>query len=225
MIKGIIFDFDGLIFDTETHQYLVYQEIFNEYGSELPISLWQKEIGTQTGFSPFHYLEGKIKRPINHENVQKDFRSRFYQILEQEKAREGVEEYLKEAKKLNLKIGLASSSTYQWVSSHLKNLGLFNYFDCIKTSDDVTHVKPAPSLYLLAAKCLGLTIEECLVFEDSANGALAAKRAGMYCVVVPNKVTSTMNFCNVEYIMNSMVDLPLNKVIDLVIKKKAVAQR
>lgn len=216
MIKGIIFDFDGLIFDTETHQYHVYQEIFGEYGSELPISRWQEEIGTHTGFSPFQYLEEKIQKAIDQDAIRMDFKKRFHEKLKGEVAREGVEEYLKEAKKLNLKIGLASSSNYQWVSSHLQNLKLFDYFDCIKTSDDVLKVKPDPSLYLKASECLGLNVNECLVFEDSANGALAAKRAGMYCAIIPNEVTCTMDFCQVEHRMDSMADMPLPEVIELV---------
>lgn len=216
MIKGIVFDFDGLIFDTETHQYKVLQEIFMEHGSELPLSIWQQEIGTFTGFSPFHYLEEQLERKIEHAVLEEQFKEKFHSKLAQENARDGVEEYLQMAKELDLKIGLASSSSFKWVSSHLKNLQLFDYFECIRTSDDVEKVKPDPALYIQAAQCLGLTPEECLVFEDSANGALAAKRAGMGCVIVPNEMTHTMEFCNVEHRLESMSDMTLKEVIEYV---------
>lgn len=216
MIKGIIFDFDGLILDTETHQYLILQDIFTEQGSELPIARWQQEIGTQSGFSPFHYLEKRLGRKIEHKILQEEFQKRFHSKLTTLKAREGVEDYLKAAKEMDFKIGLASSSNFQWVFSHLKNLNILDYFECIKTSDDVERVKPDPSLYLQVAEYLGLSVDECLVFEDSANGALAAKKAGMGCVIVPNEVTHTMDFCPVEYRMQSMNDMPLNEVIDCV---------
>lgn len=215
VIKGIIFDFDGLILDTETHQYRILQNLFAEYGSELSIERWQQEIGTKSGFSPFYYLEEQITQKIKPEELQQQVKEKFHATLAAEKERDGVTDYLKAAKELDLKIGLASSSDYEWVSAHLNNLKLFDYFECIKTSDDVEEVKPNPSLYLKAAHCLGLSPEECLVFEDSANGALAAKRAGMRCVIVPNEVTHTMDFCEVEHRLKSMADMQLNELIVL----------
>ncbi|KMJ56232.1 hypothetical protein AB685_23020 [Bacillus sp. LL01] len=213
MVKGIIFDFDGLILDTETHQYLLLQELFAEYGSELPIERWQQEIGTHSGFSPFQYLIENIQQKIDPHTLQKQFKEKFQDKLIGEKARAGVEEYLQEAKEMDLKIGLASSSSYQWVSTHLVNLNIIDYFDCIKTSDDVKKVKPDPALYLETAKELGLAVEECLVFEDSANGAMAAKKAKMKCIIVPNQVTHTMDFCMVEHRLQSMSDMSLKEVI------------
>ncbi|MDV2684367.1 HAD-IA family hydrolase [Alkalihalophilus lindianensis] len=213
MVKGIIFDFDGLILDTETHQYLLLQELFAEYGSELPIERWQQEIGTHSGFSPFQYLNENIQQKIDPHTLQKQFKEKFQDKLIGEKARAGVEEYLQEAKEMDLKIGLASSSSYQWVSTHLVNLNIIDYFDCIKTSDDVKKVKPDPALYLETAKELGLAVEECLVFEDSANGAMAAKKAKMKCIIVPNQVTHTMDFCMVEHRLQSMSDMSLKEVI------------
>lgn len=214
MIKGIIFDFDGLILDTETHHYRILQEMFAEHGSEMPIERWQQEIGTQTGFSPFGYLQEQLGHDIEEDVLERQLEETFHSTLLAEKARDGVEDYLKEAKELGLKVGLASSSDYGWVSRYLKNLGLFDYFECIKTSDDVEIVKPDPALYAEAAHCLGLQPEECVAFEDSANGALAAKSAGMGCVIVPNEVTHTMNFCEVEHRLSSMADMPLSKVIE-----------
>ncbi|MDN7242986.1 HAD family hydrolase [Planococcus sp. N028] len=216
MIKGIIFDFDGLIFDTETHQYTVYQEIFAEHGSELPIARWQQEIGTHSGFSALDYLEVLVERKLEQDVLREQFSAKYHAKMAEEKARAGVEDYLKAAKEQGLQIGLASSSDFNWVSTNLKKLGLYEYFECVKTSDDVEKVKPDPALYRLAAECLGLSPDECLVFEDSANGALAAKRAGMNCVIVPNEVTHTMDFCDVEHRLESMADMTLSEVVDYV---------
>jgi HAD superfamily hydrolase (TIGR01509 family) len=213
MIKAVIFDFDGLIYDTETNEYNVLNEIFQEHGSELPMSVWGKVIGTQAGFNALSYLEEQIGKKVDQEELTKIRRDRFNERMKNEGPLPGVEEYLAAAKKAGLKIGLASSSTYEWVSNHLKNLCLFDYFECIRTSDDVEKVKPDPTLYLEAAKCLGVSPEECLVFEDSANGALAAKRAGMYCVVVPNQVTKDLDFCEVDHRLESMAAIQLNELI------------
>jgi len=213
VIKAVIFDFDGLIYDTETSEYNVLNEIFQEHGSELPMSVWGKVIGTQAGFNALSFLEEQIGRKVDHDELTKLRRDRFNERMKDEGPLPGVEEYLTAAKKAGLKIGLASSSTYEWVSYHLKNLCLFNYFECIRTSDDVEKVKPDPTLYLEAAKCLGVTPEECLVFEDSANGALAAKRAGMYCVVIPNQVTKDLEFCKVDHRLESMALIELTQLI------------
>jgi beta-phosphoglucomutase-like phosphatase (HAD superfamily) len=95
----------------------------------------------------------------------------------------------------------------------LRQLGLLAYFDCIKSSDDVEKVKPDPALYLKAAGCLGVEPEQCLVFEDSPNGSLAAKRAGMACVVVPNRVTKDLKFGEIDHRLGSMAETPLEEVI------------
>lgn len=216
MIKGIIFDFDGLILDTETIQYHVLNDIFLENGIELPLKRWQEEIGTYTGFMPFEYLEEQLDRKINHEELTVKYKENFQAKLTNEQSRPGVEDYLKAAKELGLKIGLASSSNFEWVSYHLKNLGLYEQFQCIKTADDVELVKPDPALYLEAANCLELDPDECLVFEDSANGMLAAKRAGMKCVIVPNAVTMAMDFGVADYKISSMADVSLKELLEIV---------
>lgn len=213
MIKGIIFDFDGLILDTETPLYRAYNEVFQSYQTELPLEIWQKEVGTSSTFNSLDYLERQINRKVNQEELRKRTQEKIAYRISIEKARPGVHSYLKEARRLNLKIGLASSSSYRWVSEHLKRLNLYHYFHCIKTADDVERVKPDPSLYIEAAKCLGIDVENCLVFEDSANGAKAAKLAEMKCVIVPNDITATMDFCEVEYRLSSMRDIKLRSLI------------
>ncbi|PAV28373.1 hypothetical protein CIL05_17220 [Virgibacillus profundi] len=218
MIKGIIFDFDGLILDTEVILYETLNEIFVDFGSELPVSKWQENIGSSSGFSPFVYLEGIAD--VNYQNLEARLDKDLHSRLLKEKALPGVENYLKTAKNLGLKIGLASSSKYEWVSKYLKKLNLFHYFECIKTSNDVEAVKPDPSLYKEAAKCLNLKTDECLVFEDSANGALAAKRAGTKCVIVPNEITKNLDFCTVEYKMESMAEKDLKQVLKIVEQSK-----
>ncbi len=112
-----------------------------------------------------------------------------------------------------MKVGLASSSNYEWVSTHLSRLNLLDRFECIRTSDHVEFVKPDPALYIEAAKCLGVKPEECIAFEDSANGALAAKRAGMKCVTVPNSVTKELEFCEVDHRVESMAEMELKELL------------
>ncbi|MGM0878000.1 MAG: HAD family hydrolase [Bacillota bacterium] len=219
MIKAIIFDFDGLILDTETHEYEVLSEIFAEHQCELPLTIWGKLIGTKSDFNPFTYLEEQAKKTFDHNDLSKLQKERFSGRIEKEKARPGVVDYLDAAKALDLKIGLASSSNYEWVSSHLKRLNLLDHFECIRTSDHVEYVKPDPALYIEAAKCLGVKPKECIAFEDSANGALAAKRAGMKCVTVPNTVTRDLDFCEVDHSLESMAHMELKELVKFLDKQ------
>lgn len=215
MIKAVIFDFDGLIMDTETQEYRVIQEMFRENEAELPLEVWGRCIGTSTeAFDVMAYLEEQIGCSVDRDAFSIRRRKKVASALEKEKALPGVEAVLQEAKGLGLRIGLATSSGYEWISLHLRNLGLMDFFECIRTADDVENVKPDPALYVAAAGCLGVQPHEAIAFEDSANGAIAAKRAGMYCVVVPNKVTETMAFGDVDHRLKSMVGLELEALID-----------
>jgi HAD superfamily hydrolase (TIGR01509 family) len=218
LIKAIIFDFDGLILDTETHEFEVLNEIFGQHGTILPIEIWGKVIGTAASFRPFTYLEEQVNKKLDQQAFEEARKRLFEERISKELPRPGVESYLQAAKELGLKIGLASSSSYDWVSTHLQNLGLQEFFQCIKTSNDVEKVKPDPALYLEAAKCLGVEPQECLAFEDSVNGLMAAKRAGMYCVIVPNKVTQDLPFQDFDHRLNPMAEFELSMLIKQLIK-------
>lgn len=213
MIKAIIFDFDGLILDTETHEYEVLSEIFQEHDCELPLNVWGKVIGTKSDFSPYTYLQEQANKVIDENSIKAQLEERFTKRILLEEARPGVVDYIIAAKELGLKIGLASSSSYKWVSSHLNRLNLLDEFECIRTSDHVEHVKPDPALYVEAAKCLNVVPKECIAFEDSANGALAAKRAGMKCVIVPNSVTMNLDFCEVDHRLETMAAMKLQELV------------
>ncbi|MCM3163256.1 HAD family phosphatase [Metabacillus litoralis] len=212
MYKAVVFDFDGLIFDTESVHTTIYKEMFELHNVEFPFQSWIQHIGTKSNVSIYDLLEKEIEQ-IDREQLKKMNKEKLETRLNSLEVRPGVEDFLKEAQAMNLKIGLASSSDYKWVSSHLDRLGLLHYFECIMTSDDVAEVKPHPELYLLAAKKLGVEPEFCIAFEDSANGSLAAKRAGLTCVIVPNDTTKHLTFPEVDYRLSSMADCGLVELV------------
>lgn len=205
MIKAFIFDFDGLIIDTESVVYQSWLEIYKTYNVDLPLSKWESIIGSSNNtFDPFEYLDQHTKLNIN----QPSLLSRFEKTL-QEKTRSlpmlpGVVTYLKWAKKNNLFIGLASSSTRMWVSSHLNELGIETMFDIIRTSEDVNNVKPFPDLYLSVKKFLCLDDYEAVVFEDSRNGIIAANKAKFFTIAVPNAMTRNMDLSAANFILNTL---------------------
>ncbi|MBC8079741.1 MAG: HAD family hydrolase [Gorillibacterium sp.] len=216
MIKAVIFDFDGLILDTESHEFAIYQEIFQEHGAELTLEVWGKEIGTASDFNPYLHLEECVGRTLNVADLKKEMQEKFGHRMDVELLRPGVEEYIKAAKSAGLRVGLASSSPASWVHGHLSRYGILELFECIRTSDNVSQVKPDPELYLQVLDEFGISPEEALVFEDSPNGALAAERAGIRCVIVPNTVTTHLQFGKVTHRIHSMADITLADLIHLV---------
>jgi beta-phosphoglucomutase-like phosphatase (HAD superfamily) len=108
---------------------------------------------------------------------------------------------------------VASSSPENWVVGHLTRLGLIEFFEQIVTADDVEKTKPDPALFLLAAEKLGVTPQQAIVFEDSRNGVLAGKRAGMYVVAVPNPLTDGMDFSEADLKLGSLADLSLEQLL------------
>ncbi|WLD94020.1 HAD family phosphatase [Alkalihalobacillus sp. AL-G] len=214
MIKAVVFDFDGTILDTESCEFEGLQTIYKEYGAELPIEVWGECIGTHANFFDAHeYLEKQIGKSLDRDMIKQKRKDLFTEQIKTKSTLPGVIEYLEAAKRLGLKIGLASSSTYEWVSSHLDNLGISEYFECIRTSNDVENVKPDPTLYMETVKCLDIKPEEAIAFEDSSNGAKAAKQAGLYCVVIPNLVTSHLTFDDLDLKLESLAELKLEDMI------------
>ncbi|MFQ6043760.1 MAG: HAD family hydrolase, partial [Candidatus Poribacteria bacterium] len=190
MIRLLIFDFDGLILDTEVPDFQSWQEIYQAYGCHLPLSTWETCIGGSADlFDPYDYLETQLGRAVEREEIRSKRRQRYAELVEMQPILPGVEDYIYDAKRLGLKVGLASSSSHDWVDGHLSRLGLITHFDCIKYSDDVKDVKPEPELYQSILDELEIRADEGIVLEDSANGILAAKRAGLFCVAVPNPMT------------------------------------
>jgi len=215
LIKAIVFDFDGLILDTETPEYESFQAMYNDHGAQLPIDIWGRCIGTDgSAFEPYDFLEQCIGKPFDREQARLLRRERFAERMYQQVPRPGVADYLKRGKALNLGIGLASSSTRAWVTGYLKQHGLTDSFRHIRTRDDVAKVKPDPELYLQVLHELGVQPHEAVAFEDSPNGALAAKRAGMHCVIVPNPITSMLSFGEFDLRLDSMEQMTLDAVLE-----------
>jgi putative hydrolase of the HAD superfamily len=213
MFRGIIFDFDGLIVDTETVWYEAFKEaLFNSHSVELGLPGYANCIGTGNEVLYKHFRE-VVGNTVDCEQIENDALLIYTNKMQEPVLREGVKEYLEEAKSHNLIIGLASSSSKQWVTTYLEQLGIIQYFDVINTRDDVNKVKPHPELYVKTLKDCVLLPTETIAFEDSLNGLTAAKKAGIRCVIVPNDVTSNLPFNNHDYHLNSMKQESLEQVM------------
>jgi putative hydrolase of the HAD superfamily len=193
-IKAVIFDFDGTIIDTETIWVEIFQELTKEkFAINVPLEELVKCIGT-TDDAMFKYIEQQTGSKVNREEIKKLAHERFMEKKSILNVREGVKEKLDEAKEIGIEIGLASSSSREWVEGFLRQFELWDYFSVVMTKEDVAKVKPDPALYLKALEALQVEPYEALAIEDSANGALAAVEAGMNCIVIPNQVTASLTF-------------------------------
>ena len=220
MIKALIFDIDGLILDTETPEFSVWQNIYQEHGFELPNDEWGKIVGGDglSDFDAAKHLSLLAQGRLDSVSLRARHRSETHTLNQQQPILPGVLETIREAKRLGLKLSIASSSTHLWVDTHAKRLGIFDYFDAVICSDDVgaDRTKPFPDLYLMALERLKVRNDEAVVFEDSPNGVTAARLAGIFVVAVPNPVTSMLQFEGENLMLTSLSDLYLPRLLNKV---------
>jgi HAD superfamily hydrolase (TIGR01509 family) len=222
MISALIFDFDGLILDTEKSEFVSWQEMYAEHQVQLLLEEWAVCIGAGADtFDPYTHLETLLRRPIAREEIRQRRLQRRMAMLAEELLLPGVEEYLQTARHLRLKLGVASSSSRAWVEGHLERLGILHYFDVIRCRDDVQYAKPDPELYLSALAGLEVQAEQAIALEDSPNGVRAAQRAGIFCVAIPNVITSQLPLDHADLRLTSMAAIPLEELIALVEQRRA----
>lgn len=190
MLKAIIFDFDGTLLETELPDFTSWQEIYQQYQCELPLTLWLQHVGMRSAdFNPYEHLETLAGVVLDRPAVRKVRRQRLRELIQQQGLLPGVEAALAFAKDAGIRMAVASSSSRDWVEGYLAEFELLPYFDTVCTADDVTCTKPDPEIYRLALSRLGVRADEAMAVEDSRNGLLAAKAAGLRCLVVPNQIT------------------------------------
>jgi HAD superfamily hydrolase (TIGR01509 family) len=212
-VKLLVFDFDGLILDTEVPEFQCWQEIYEAHGCQLELETWAHCIGTANVFDPWEHLAGQVGRPLDLAALQPSRQARMQELIAAQQVRPGVCTYLDEAAALGLKLGVASSSSRQWVAGHLARFGLVDRFHAIRCSDDVARVKPDPELYRSVCEHLGIDPAHAIAFEDSPNGILAAKRAGMTCVAVPNPLTARLDLSGADLRVDSLAEVPLSELL------------
>jgi HAD superfamily hydrolase (TIGR01509 family) len=219
-IKALLFDFDGLILDTETPDVRAWENIYAEYGFQFPLESWAQIIGGAGAvmFDAGAHLQALLGNPLDLDALQARQTHLSHSLVHEQSVMPGVMDYLLEAKRLGLRLAIASSSPHSWVDTHAKRLDILEYFDRVICADDVSagRTKPHPDLFLLALERLGVRKNEAIVFEDSPNGIRAARAAGIFAVAVPNSVTSQLSIENANLTLRSLTDLSLPELLNKV---------
>ncbi len=216
-VEGLVFDFDGLILDTEGPVFVAWQEAFESHGCPpLTIEEWAAEIGTAGGLDLVELLRSRARRPVDEAAMHVRRRARRDELLDREVARPGVHAWLDEADALALPLAIASSSPRDWVLPHLERLGLrerFAFVACFGDGDLAG--KPAPDTYLAACEAIGVRPGAALAIEDSPHGVSAAKAAGLWCVAVPHEITERLDLSHADVRLRSLADTTLRAVLEM----------
>lgn len=218
-MQAIIFDFDGTIIESEGPDYQAWREIFQAHGCTLPLEMWIKYIGTAAGtFDPYKLLEEQSGQAVDREAIRAVRRPRFRELVAAQPLRPGVEALMDAADTHGIPLAVASSSTREWVEWNLTQRNLRHRFQFVHTVDDATRGKPDPELYLMTVAALGVEAAATVALEDSYNGMLAAKRAGLACVVAPNVMLQGEAFVEADLVVGSLVEVEFVQLQELVSK-------
>ena len=216
MIDAFVFDFDGLIVDTEWCEYISIAEQFERYGQSYAVEHFQQFVGTAWPTGWTQELIDAVGEPLDAAQLLAVRRRRRDELLYATGVLPGVVELLDLAHAHGMALAVASSSTREWVEMHLERLGLRRRFAAVLTREDVAQAKPAPDLFSAAARALDVTAGRTIVFEDSFNGCTAAKAAGMVCVVAPNRITAIQDFAHADLVVPTLAQLELDTLRALV---------
>lgn len=209
MLRAFVFDFDGLIIDTETPLIDAYAEVHAAHGVAFDRTAFLRSVGhADYAFDPWHGFSPHADRVA----LEVQRRASKDALMLRQPILPGVRALLDAARAGGLRLGVASNSPHSWVDVHLQRLGLFAHFDFIACREDAPSPKPEPDLYKLVLNRFGLRGHEAVAFEDSHTGSLAAKRANLWAVAAPNESTGHHDFAHVDWKVASLAEVTLEKL-------------
>lgn len=213
VMKAVIFDFDGTIIDTETMWYEIFTEVLHkDYNFQLSLDEFVKCVGVSDQIL-YDYIQKELGDSLDLEMLKNSLQEKHHLKKDSLEVREGILELLESFKQKGFKIGLATSSSLDWVQPFLERFEIAHYFETIKTKDDVKNIKPDPELYIRALEDLIVKPDEAFAIEDSVNGSAAAIAAGMTCIVIPNQVTAHLTFHQECKVYEKISEIALGELI------------
>ncbi len=192
MIQAVVFDMDGVLFDTERLYNKAWHEVAKSYPIEADLDdLIVRCVGLNHTDTR-HLFADVLGADFPFDEYTRRIGTRFQELVKEDlPVKEGTYEILCWLKEQKIPTALATSTSHEGALSHLLRTGILPYFDKIITGDMVEHSKPAPDIYLIACDALHMPPADCIAVEDSPNGIRSAYTAGMMAVMIPDQIAST----------------------------------
>jgi HAD superfamily hydrolase (TIGR01509 family) len=216
--EAVIFDFDGIILDSETPEYESHRRIYERCGVTLTIEQWCGVIGTWSEGHDEQWFARLCAQSPDAPARDAYFAERrriFEQIVPADPMR-GIPELLEALRAAAVPTAIASSAPARWVAGAVERLGIRPLFDAVVTGDEVAHRKPAPDVYLEAARRLGVDPERSIAIEDSSPGVTAARAAGMKAIAIPHWLTERHDLSAADLTVAHAGELTLERLIALI---------
>ncbi len=206
MLKGVIFDHDGTLVDSETRHYRIWRDVLSDFGVDFAEADYARDYSGYPTRHNARTLVDAYRLDIDPETLFRLKEEKVNSLLTGEsfELMPGVEEVITACRDLGLALAIASGARSNEVANTLEVHNFTGMFKTVACSQDVPHPKPAPDVYLLALDRLGLTAEECVAVEDSYSGLQSAKAAGLRCIVVPNAYSVSHDFSGADIIVGNL---------------------
>jgi HAD superfamily hydrolase (TIGR01509 family) len=216
-IDALVFDFDGLLVDTETSSLRAWQYLWRWHGLELDLDTFFAPHGGDVTAERYAALAAAVgsgyDQAASHA-ARMVYRDELHAALE---LCDGIGPWLDEARDLGLRLAVASSSPRDWIEEHLARVGYLDRFELLACGDEVAAVKPEPDVYRLAVRRLGVPADRAVAFEDTVHGVAAARAAGLRCVAIPHPHADPAHFTAADVLLTSAKDSPLASVVAKVV--------
>jgi len=208
-VRAVVFDFDGLLMDTESTSFLSWQYEWSQWGLTLPAADFFVNHGGDVTEDRYAMLAAAVgprfDRTLSHRR-RVAYREKLHEELD---LADGLREWLEEAARIGLRVAVASSSPLDWLTTHLRRAGVLDTFEVLAGGDEVARHKPAPDVYQLALDRLTLSGAAAVAVEDTAHGVAAAQAAGMRCIAIPNPFVAAERVRHADLVLASASQLRL----------------
>lgn len=212
-VSVVVFDFDGLLMDTESTSLESWRYEWLQWGLSLDEGTFFADHGGDVTEERYAELAAAVgpsfDRQVSHAR-RTAYRERLHQELG---LAAGISRWIGEAASLGLRLAIASSSPQSWVSAHLDRAGIAGAFDVMACGDEVAGHKPAPDVYVLALQRLGVSSGRAVAVEDTAHGVAAARAAGLRCIAIPNPFADRSRFAEADLVLTSAAEMPLSRAL------------
>jgi putative hydrolase of the HAD superfamily len=212
-VQAVVFDFDGLLMDTESTSFLSWQYEWSQWGLTLQAADFFVNHGgdvTEDRYAMLAAVVGpRFDRTLSHRR-RVAYREKLHEELD---LADGLREWLDEAAGLGLRLAVASSSPLSWLTTHLGRVGVLDTFEVLAGGDEVGRHKPAPDVYQLALDRLSLSCTAAVAVEDTAHGVAAARAAGMRCIAIPNPFVPLERVRQADLVLSSASQIRLAEAL------------